>query len=345
MMKKSVIIYIALIGMISLLSCKKEEVGPVLSDPVGPELTLPAAGTSIVLSEATASELLALEWTAADYGFQAAVTYSVQFDLPGNDFAEAGELVNTGDLTGTVSYADLNNMLIAKGLPDGVASDIEIRVVSKVSDYVTDLVSAVISLSIKPYLVVVSYPYLGVPGSHQGWDPANESTVIYSLKSDGIYEGYLYFADAGTEFKFTDGPGWDVNWGDTGDDGTLDPGGDNIIAADPGYYKLNVDINALTYTKLKTDWGLIGSATPGGWDSDQDMSYDAGNSVFTITLDLIAGEIKFRANDAWDINLGDNDANSSLEYDGANIVVGENGNYTITLNLQGPIYNYTITLN
>lgn len=195
----------------------------------------------------------------------------------------------------------------------------------------------------RPPKSVKVYPVLHVPGSYQGWDPANETTVVASVASDDKYEGYLNFPDAGTQFKFTQGTSWDVNWGDTGGDGTLDPGGDNIVAADAGYYKVNVDLTALTYTITKTDWGVIGSATAGGWDNDQNMTYDATTGLWSATLDLVAGEIKFRANDGWDINLGDDGANGILEYGGANIAIPQAGKYVITLKLGAPDYTYTIT--
>jgi len=39
--------------------------------------------------------------------------------------------------------------------------------------------------------------------------------------------------------------------------------------------------------------------------------------------------MKFRTNDAWTINFGDNGVNLSLEYDGANIAISEAGNYEV----------------
>jgi hypothetical protein len=181
-----------------------------------------------------------------------------------------------------------------------------------------------------------------VPGSYQGWDPANTTTVLASVLNDGNFEGYLYFPDANTEFKFCVNPDWSVNYGDDGADGTLDLDGANIVAAEPGYYKINVNLNDLTYTLTKTDWGLIGSATAGGWDSDENLTYDAATGLWTLTTDLSAGEVKFRANDDWGINLGDDGADGILEYDGANIPIAQSGTYTITLKLGIPDYTYTI---
>lgn len=69
------------------------------------------------------------------------------------------------------------------------------------------------------------------------------------------------------------------------------------------------------------------------------MTYDTVNQVWTITLDLVAGEMKFRFNDDWAVNLGDNDADGSVEQDGANIAMAAAGNYTITLNLKADTFN------
>ncbi len=186
-----------------------------------------------------------------------------------------------------------------------------------------------------------AYPVIYVPGAHQGWDPAT-APQLASVNSDGTYEGYVNFKEALNQFKFTEGPNWDANWGDTGADGTLDAGGDNIVSADAGYYKLNVDLNAKTYSVTKTDWGVIGSATAGGWDSDQNLAYDTESDTWSASLNLSVGEIKFRANDGWDINLGDNGADGTLEAGGANIAIAEAGEYKVTLKLGTPDYAYTL---
>jgi hypothetical protein len=189
-----------------------------------------------------------------------------------------------------------------------------------------------------------AYTLLYVPGSYQGWDPANTTTVLASVANDGKFEGYLYFPDANAEFKFCKDPNWDTNWGDTGADGTLEPGGDNIKAADAGYYKINVDLNALTYTISKTTWGVIGDATPGGWDNDTPMTFDPADGMWKVTLDMTAAGMKFRANGNWDLNYGDTGADGILEAGGDNIAIGAAGTYEVKLKLGAPDYTYTITL-
>lgn len=186
---------------------------------------------------------------------------------------------------------------------------------------------------------------LYVPGSHQGWSPDTAPT-LYSRNFDFKYDGYVYF-DAGHEFKFTAGPNWNgPNYGDGGD-GTLstDGGAGNLSVSEAGYYQLSADLSGspYTYSAVKTEWGLIGDATAGGWDTSTPMTYDPDTNIWTVTTTLATGKaFKFRANDGWDINLG-GDANN-LVYGGDNIAVAEGGTYLITLDLSDPTaYKSTVT--
>ena len=93
----------------------------------------------------------------------------------------------------------------------------------------------------------------------------------------------------------------------------------HITPGSTGYYKLDVDVPALTYTMTARMIGLVGSATPNGWDSpDQKMDYDQQTGTWSITVDLVVGEFKFRLNDGWAWNLGGTPA--SLVHDGPNFL-------------------------
>ena len=41
--------------------------------------------------------------------------------------------------------------------------------------------------------------------------------------------------------------------------------------------------------------GIIGDATPGGWDTDTEMNFDTQKQRFWVDVTLTAGEFKFRA--------------------------------------------------
>ncbi len=173
---------------------------------------------------------------------------------------------------------------------------------------------------------------LYVPGGHQGWDPATAPT-LYSRNFDFIYSGYVYFGEDNTGFKFTSKPNWDgPNYGDGGDGMISETGGD-LFVAEAGMYKIDVDLGANSYTMTKTEWGLIGDATEGGWDNSTPMSYDPATGLWSVTTTLVNGSFKFRANNGWDINIG-GDLNN-LSYGGDNIPATA-GTYTITLDLSDP---------
>lgn len=99
------------------------------------------------------------------------------------------------------------------------------------------------------------------------------------------------------------------------------------------------------------NWGIIGSATPTGWGSDTNMDYDLTTHLYSITMDLTGGNaFKFRLDDGWSVNFGDNGNDLSLEGNGADIPVAVSGTYKIVANFSTssvggmPPTSYTITL-
>lgn len=187
-----------------------------------------------------------------------------------------------------------------------------------------------------------NYPVLYVPGGYQGWAPEKTTTVLRSENSDGKYEGYLYFDADNTEFKFCETPNWDKNWGDNNASGNLVANGSNIKAAKAGYHKINVDFPAKKYTVVRTEWGIIGDATADAWNTDQNMTFNPATNLWSAILDLKKGEIKFRANDGWDINYGKGTATGSLSAGGPNIAIADAGKYKITMNLNQLPYTYSL---
>ena len=240
-------------------------------------------------------------------------------------------------------------MIAAFGVVDTInASALEFRVCATVSSEIESLCSNPITLNVVPYPVVVIYDSLSVPGSYQGWDPSSRETVIFSRKNNEVYSGYIYFGEDGSLYKFAKGWSWDMNWGDTAPfDGVLEPGGigNDILIDVSGLYYLECDLNALKHTNLKTDWGVLGSATPTGTSSDTKLIWDDTKKALTTTISLTVGEIRFRANDNDAINFGDTFNNGTLDADGDGIPIIEAGNYTIDLILTVGDYTYVLTKN
>ena len=60
------------------------------------------------------------------------------------------------------------------------------------------------------------------------------------------YALYIELTSGSIKFRYDNN--WGQNYGDTGADGTLDNGGDNIAIANPGIYYVTMDLNDMTYT-------------------------------------------------------------------------------------------------
>lgn len=352
-MKKSILSLFTIFGLLVFTSCE-DSVGPkISSDPGSPTLTSEVDGQSYELNEEDADEeLLTLSWDAPDFGFSAPVEYIIEIDPEGSEFENPATFYETHETSVTMSVGEVNQRLISAGVPFGIESEVDFRIRAHVSDNVEDRLSDVFSIAFTPYEIVIEFPEIYVPGSYQSagsysegdWSPET-APALYSTASDDSYEGYIYIADDGSMFKFTEDRSWDVNWGDDGADGTLQPDGADI-EADAGYYKINVDLNDMTYSMLNTTWGVIGDAA-NGWDDgdDAEMSYDVEAKVWTVTTDLSEGEFKFRANGEWDLDYGSDNQDGTLQQGGGNINVTEAGTYTIELDLSGPIYRYSFELN
>ena len=108
----------------------------------------------------------------------------------------------------------------------------------------------------------------------------------------------------------------------------------------PGSQQLISNVNILKITPyptdLSTNWGVVGSATPNGWDGPdvQFWKTDVTN-VFAAYADLKGGEIKFRQDNKWELDYGG--SNGKLEKGGKNIAV-DAGTYKITMDLTNLTY-------
>lgn len=170
---------------------------------------------------------------------------------------------------------------------------------------------------------------------------------IESALGDGNYIGYVNL-DATKPFTLLD-PDANITYGANGT--ALAVNGAAFTVAANGWYQLIADTKALTYSNKPYNIGLIGDATPNGWNApDSKMAYDSKTGSWFITITLIDGSVKFRMNDAWDqgINLGigtgyslDNLYNSGSS---SNIPVTA-GNYTVRLYINTTPYRCTFTKN
>lgn len=167
-----------------------------------------------------------------------------------------------------------------------------------------------------------------------GWD----SDTDMRDNGDGTYQLIIGLSDGVVKFRADDD--WPVNWGATDfPSGTGVQDGDNIPVT-AGIYFVTFDSNTGEYNFSPASIGIIGDATPGGWDSDTDMTETGNPGEVSITMDLVDGAAKFRAMDDWPWNWGSTDFPTGTGVqDGDNIPVTA-GNYTITFNVNTGEYSF-----
>ena len=191
--------------------------------------------------------------------------------------------------------------------------------------------------SLEETTIVLSSAEMALPGSYQGWNPkADNCYKVKSAARDFKYTGTHYFPD-NTEFKLWDAEEWtgiegSIAWNDNKTSGTFaikKNGGGNIMIETGAYYRIGVDMQKMLVTIDKSGWGVVGDATPGGWDKDTLMEYNPDTKLWTVTVTLTDGKMKFRWDGAWTVNFGG--SLSALTQDGADIAVSA-GTYTIVLN-------------
>lgn len=355
MKNKLIILTATLLGLFLFPACEKED-GPVIGEKtsfVGPQITSPSAGSSLVLLKDNAENMVLFRWSLVNYGVPVGVQYVLQADLEGNNFASPMALATSSNDSAQLTIASLNSKFTAMNLPPNTLSVIELRVMAYVPSVKLDtLYSESVNWSVTPYL---AKDPLFLVGSFNGWNN-NTAPRLFQNLSGLKYELYLYMPDNQWGFKFLTRQGaWDgygnSNGGTSNTSGTLKAGGDNCAQSmAAGYYRVQADLGAMTWSATPYSWAIIGSAPGDGWTADHAMTYNQANDVWTITIDLIAGAFKFRGNNSWDFNYGDTGADGTLEHNGSDISIPSAGNYTITLNLKPPAnpvgyYSYTITKN
>lgn len=182
----------------------------------------------------------------------------------------------------------------------------------------------IVTLDMNNLTYTVQKPILYMAGDANGW---KHSDVLNS--EDGVhYTGYMYLNQNG--FKFCTQKNWDgTNYGGA----FFGESEDNIMMTqEAGFYQVDVDLSAKTYTLSPFTIGIIGDATPTGWDGDTDMTYNAEEHCWELkNVKLSDGEMKFRSNHSWnDPNPNWGGTLDALVQKGDNIAVAA-GTYDIKL--------------
>ena len=335
---------------------------------------LPVYKLSSVTSSNVAERLV---WNEPDFGAPATITYVVEISTSSNfgsiamssgDLSSNHMALSVKDLLGiaeTLGLDEDGSTTNTDGSPNNAAT-----LYARVSAYAgttstganpstTTSKSATINIELletagceDPAMSnwgLVGSAVNGWGGISRGFSNTNDIELLQV--GDGIFQGYATLLDG--EFKFRQDGAWAVNLGD--ENGKLVANGPNI-AASAGTYLVTLDINESTYSlgNVTSDiWGIVGSgvtiqkddgsgdvAAWGGGAADTKFFPDPCNDGIYLMMGVLLqdGEIKFRKDDAWAENLGDE--NGKLVANGPNIGVSA-GTYDIVLDITNSTYTMT----
>jgi hypothetical protein len=200
-----------------------------------------------------------------------------------------------------------------------------------------------------------SYSSISLIGDQSGWGP-DIADLVKDDNNDQIWSGVVHLTVG--ELKFRANHDWPHNWGTvtgtakTDLSGYSGQDGGNMKITEEGDYFVMINIATGEYFFGKADRknaygdiGIIGSATPGGWNDDTDLIRNPSNPYkWSKTLTLTGGEAKFRADNGWDVNWGTTTFPAGAgTAGGPNIPVAE-GTYFISFNTATGDYSFVKAL-
>ena len=326
------------------VACQKLDEAKVFSPEQVVSPVLHALPAEIAITAENMGEIQTFTWDAADFGVLTQINYSIEAAV-----GDEAPVVLFSDLTGTSTeqpYESINTKLVydVEVEPD-TPTAVNFYVSATIGTDYKKVYSEPVSVTMTVTKAERVYPTVWVIGDYCGWSHDN-SQFLFSFLDDEInYEGVIDFGEkAANGFKLTGIAGWDdsCNWGLDGEAEKPEAeassitlissgGSGNIDIYSKRFYRFAFDRSSLTLTKsLSFDQlGIVGDGV-GSWDNDLVMEFDAKTQRFWVDATLVAGEIKFRLDGAWDTSFGS--ATEGMLDSGDNIKVPA-GNYRIYVNL------------
>lgn len=336
-MKKIFLSLILLAGtMTSIVSCSDEKFDPVATDSPNMSLTSPTGGNYVLGATSAGTTAFTLNWTPAKFGYETAVTYTLQAIKAGGTFSDTSASFPVGSYNSNteshqkaLTQRQLNNLLLTANGIIGVSESFKLRVVGRITTSSGTYngftaVSNEVTITATPYDTFDEFDRIYVPGNYQAasgypdgsgnsWAPGF-APKLFSAGNDGKYAGYVYMNDATPFFKITTGPNWDNNYGFQADGdffvttssatNTVTSGSGNLKGDGAGTYWLKADLSGgtKTITAQKMDYGLIGQFN--GWGSDENLDFNTSSLKWEKTVTLATGGMLLRGNDDWGFKMG-----------------------------------------
>ena len=277
--------------------------------PYGDSSDLKSSATNVTCALATADQkAVDFSWSPSFKGYSGAVTYTLQYDSAGRNFASPKEIaVGTDAYAKSLTQGELNETAINSGVAGGTPGKIDYRV--KAATALGAVVySNGVSITIQSYQSTLRFympgGYQKATGNGTDWDPGTAPELIRDLRTgllNNMYYIYIWLP-ANAEFKVTQGRSWDINYGGSG--GNLEKGGGANFKVDhDGVYRISIDRNAMKYDIQDGRMGFVGGATGAGWEPKNVFpNYAMGNAatnLFVGLTDFTADGWKLIDNDHW----------------------------------------------
>ena len=231
---------------------------------------LTSTTSTVVGTLATAGNTaLTFNWSPSFVGYSGNVSYVLQVDSAGKNFASATDLVIGNSIySRAITVGDINATALSEGIAGGSTGKLDYRIKA------TTAQGAVAYSNTVPITITAYVPFyrMYIVGSMTGWDINNPWEII-SDKASGRWGKVFYTyarLNAGDAFLFVKTIGdWNSKYGSTGGSGTTftigapGTGGDFIIPTS-GIYRLTIDLNANKVYIQQKQVGVVGNMQ--GWD-------------------------------------------------------------------------------
>ena len=263
-------------------------------------------------------------WSASFPGYSGTVTYSLQYDSTGKNFAAPQEIAaGSAVYSKSMTEDDMNTTALTSGIAIGSSGTVEYRVKAMTAAGATAY-SNVVTVTVATFSPVPSALYIVGDATAGGWNnpvpvPSQEFTKIdaYSFSLQTVLT-------AGKSYLFLPVNGdWTHKYGGATDgistpgtllkDGAV-PSSNTPAPATTGLYKIVVNFQTNTYTvspvAIPSNLYIVGDATAGGWNnpvpvpSQQFTKIDDYSFAITINLTATKSYLFLPVNGDWSHKYG-----------------------------------------
>ncbi len=333
---------------------------------------LTTENTSVTGTSGTSSDHSnTFTWSSAFPGYSGTVTYVIQYDSAGKNFAAPQQIAGYGGASvysASLNQGDMNTTALTSGIAVSATGTVEYRVKATTASG-SVAYSNVVNVGVTTFSPVPASLYIVGDATPGGWNNPVPTPSQRFTKVDDYKFSLRLGLTGGKSYLFLPVNGdWGHKYGGVGANNTNNPDGDDFkpeggdlkAPASSGVYDIVVDFQTnkftLTPVTVPTNLYIVGDATAGGWNnpvptpSQQFTQIDT--YTFAIVVNLTAGKsyLFLPLNGNWDHKFGgstDGSTISTLLADGA--VPGSNtpapssdGQYLIVVNFATNTYSVVL---